>query len=418
VDAASQESTPATGSGIRSNPVDTTPPAAPAGLGTSASESGIVLSWNANSEGDLAGYNVYRSTSANGTFTKLNGGLLSGTSFNDTTAPAGEQSFYRVTAVDLNANESTFAAASATRPNPTVTGPIKINFQVTGSPGVAGYEQDNGGVFANRGNGFTYGWNVNHTDLARDRNKNANQLVDTLVHMRSASNWSINVANGSYTVKISVGDSQYATTNTVNVNGTNYWTNQAQAANTFASKTLTINVTNGKIVVNNGSSADLATRINYIEITPAVAATKLNFQPAGAPTVAGYGVDSGLVFGDRARGLSYGWNSDLSDLVRDRNKNANQLVDTLVHLHNGSTWSINVANGTYSVKVGIGDAGYATNNTINVNGVNYWTNQALGANAFANKTMTVTVSNGKITLNNGSSPDLTTRINYIEITQI
>ncbi|WP_163103938.1 hypothetical protein, partial [Acinetobacter baumannii] len=75
-------------------------------------------------------------------------------------APAGEQSFYRVTAVDDSGNESTFAATSATRPNPAVAGPIKINFQVAGSPAVAGYEQDNGAAFGNRGNGLTYGWNT------------------------------------------------------------------------------------------------------------------------------------------------------------------------------------------------------------------------------------------------------------------
>src|SRR5207247_7411993 len=81
---------------------------------------GVALSWTANTEGDLAGYNVYRSTSANGTFVKLNtSGLVSGTTFNDTTAPQGVVSYYRVTAVDLNANESTFAAANALRPDST-----------------------------------------------------------------------------------------------------------------------------------------------------------------------------------------------------------------------------------------------------------------------------------------------------------
>ena len=53
-----------------------------------------------------------------------------------------------------------------------------------------------------RTNGMTYGWNINHADVARDRNKNANQLVDTLVHMRAGSSWSINLPNGTYDVRL------------------------------------------------------------------------------------------------------------------------------------------------------------------------------------------------------------------------
>src|SRR6185503_19638927 len=127
-------------------------------------------------------------------------------------------------------HESAFALASATRPTAPATlpgGPFRINFQLAGSPAVAGYIQDNGAAFGDRGNGVQYGWNVNHTDLARDRNKNTNQLLDTLVHMHSGADWSIALANGTYNVKVSVGDSQYATSNTIVVNGVTFWTNQA-----------------------------------------------------------------------------------------------------------------------------------------------------------------------------------------------
>ena len=105
------------------------------------------------------------------------------------------QSFYRIAAVDDAGQESAFALASATRPNtPTPTlpgGPFSINFQIAGSPAVAGYIQDNGAVFGDRGSGLQYGWNVNHTDQARDRNKNPTSSLDTLVQMRAGSNWSI-----------------------------------------------------------------------------------------------------------------------------------------------------------------------------------------------------------------------------------
>jgi fibronectin type 3 domain-containing protein len=234
--------------------------------------------------------------------------------------------------------------------------------------------------------------------------------------MHAGANWSIALANGTYSVKVSVGDSQYATSNTIVVNGVTFWTNQAQAINTFATKTLNVTVTNGKLTLTNGASPDLSTRINYIEIIPAP--IKINFQVAGSPGVAGYIQDNGAVFGDRGNGQSYGWNVNHTDLARDRNKNADQLLDTIVHMHAGADWSIAVPNGTYSVKVSVGDSQYATNDTVSINGVSYWTNQALGINAFANKTLNVTVTNGKLTLTNGASPDLMTRLNYIEIQKV
>ncbi len=95
---------------------DNTPPAAPAGLGATGSGSGISLDWADNSELDLAGYNVLRSSAANGTFTKINGSLLTVSSYQDLTAPTGLTSFYQVVAVDKSGNVSSPATANATRP--------------------------------------------------------------------------------------------------------------------------------------------------------------------------------------------------------------------------------------------------------------------------------------------------------------
>ena len=56
--------------------VDITPPAQPTGLTAGLTSQAVNLTWNANTETDLAGYNVYRSASATGPFTKLNSALL------------------------------------------------------------------------------------------------------------------------------------------------------------------------------------------------------------------------------------------------------------------------------------------------------------------------------------------------------
>jgi hypothetical protein len=219
-------------------------------------------------------------------------------------------------------------------------------------------------------------------------------------------------------VKVSVGDPQYATTNTINVNGVSFMNGAGLAINAYSVVSKVITVTNGRIVMDNGASADLTTRVNFLEIAPYFATTKINFQLAGSPTVAGYQQDNGLAYADRGNGLTYGWNFDNSATARDRNKNADQLLDTVVQFRTGSTWAIALPNGTYSVKVSVGDSQYASNYTLNANGQNVFNNVALGANQFQQKTVTVTVSNGKLTLDQGNAADMATRINYIEITQV
>ena len=121
IDTSGNESAPITDSAER--PAPDTAPGIPNGFKATASQSGISLAWKANTETDLAGYNVYRSGAPDGTFVKLNNALLTGTTYNDTKAPAGKVSYYRLTAVDKAGNESGPATDSAYRPAPDTTAP-------------------------------------------------------------------------------------------------------------------------------------------------------------------------------------------------------------------------------------------------------------------------------------------------------
>jgi glucose/arabinose dehydrogenase len=60
---------------------------------------------------------------------------------------------------------------------------------------------------------------------------------------------------------------------------------------------------------------------------------QINFQPAGTPGYFEYVADTGLPFGDRGAGESFGWNADNSAATRDRNSDAapDQRYDTLTH---------------------------------------------------------------------------------------
>ena len=104
---------------------DALPPAAPTGLATTAGNEQVDLSWNANSESDLDGYNVYRSTSSfsdPADATKVNSSVVTGTSFTDTGLSNGTTYHYRLTAVDDGGNESTLSGeATATPTDPAIT---------------------------------------------------------------------------------------------------------------------------------------------------------------------------------------------------------------------------------------------------------------------------------------------------------
>jgi len=89
--------------------LDTTHPSKPLGFTGSPSESAINLSWAANPENDLAGYNIYRSTSSGANYTKINSLILTNTNYQDTNIQSGTTYYYVVTAIDNLGNESIYS---------------------------------------------------------------------------------------------------------------------------------------------------------------------------------------------------------------------------------------------------------------------------------------------------------------------
>jgi hypothetical protein len=84
--------------------VDDTPPSAPSGLSTSPGDNFIEIFWHPNPESDVAGYNVYSSTSADGRFTYI--GSSSSAYYLDRGAKNGNTYYYAVSAYDRDDNES------------------------------------------------------------------------------------------------------------------------------------------------------------------------------------------------------------------------------------------------------------------------------------------------------------------------
>ncbi len=75
---------------------------------TTAPQYSVSLSWNPSS-GGVEGYNVYRSTTASGTYSRLNSTLDANTAFSDSTVVSGQTYYYSATSVTSSGVESALA---------------------------------------------------------------------------------------------------------------------------------------------------------------------------------------------------------------------------------------------------------------------------------------------------------------------
>ena len=124
---------------------DTTAPNAPNNLtGEAPSIGTITLDWFNNTESDLAGYNVYRSTTSGSGFSKLNNTLVNVSDYTDNTVALDTQYYYRVTALDNSNNESLNSSQlSVTSLDNTQTDNVLANgVAKTGLSGNQGNEQN------------------------------------------------------------------------------------------------------------------------------------------------------------------------------------------------------------------------------------------------------------------------------------
>ncbi|MFC1897777.1 hypothetical protein ACFLX8_04365 [Chloroflexota bacterium] len=84
-------------------------PVAPTGLVATLGDTEVSLDWSDNSEGDLDGYNVYRSEAMGGPYSQVNGSLVAASDYIDTGLTNDVTYYYVVTAVDFGSNESGYS---------------------------------------------------------------------------------------------------------------------------------------------------------------------------------------------------------------------------------------------------------------------------------------------------------------------
>jgi glucose/arabinose dehydrogenase len=155
---------------------------------------------------------------------------------------------------------------------------------------------------------------------------------------------------------------------------------------------------------------------------PSPSPIAINFQPAASPVPAGYLADAGLVFADRGNGRSYGWTADNTAQTRDRNaaNSPDQRYDTLTHLQKpaypDAIWEIALPNGSYSVRVVSGDASnFDSVFRMTVEGVLAVNGTPTTSTRWIEGTVTVTVSDGRLTIRSGSGAS-NNKICFVDIT--
>ena len=125
----------------------------------------------------------------------------------------------------------------------------------------------------------------------------------------------------------------------------------------------------------------------------------INFQPAGA-AYPGYLVDSGLLYGVRGNGYSYGWNAVTSPRVRNSALSPDARYDTFTHMEN-AVWEIALPNGSYTVHVVVGDPDWAdVVSKLTVEGVLAINGNTSNSNRWLEATLTVSVNDGRLTIGN------------------
>jgi hypothetical protein len=163
---------------------------------------------------------------------------------------------------------------------------------------------------------------------------------------------------------------------------------------------------------------------------------RICFLPTSVLPPEGYLADNGDVYGPRRNGLVYGWSKDNTGNVRDRtashykrDKNPpiatpDRRYDFTVYMDNDEKmrepvfWEMAVPDGTYSVRLVAGDSlrfdsvfGLTLEGKVALEGV------PDSRNRWVEKTVTVTVTDGRLTINNapGSSNN---KLCFVEITEI
>ncbi|MFL5242206.1 MAG: fibronectin type III domain-containing protein [Gemmataceae bacterium] len=282
-------------------------PGTPTGLSAFAGDTQVVLNWSAAS--GATSYDIYRSTTKGGEGAAPYQTNVKSNSFTDTGLTNGITYYYEVRAVNAGGQSALSGEAAAT-PNSSSLFSAHINFTSDASNVPTGYMDDVGLAYGSRGNGLFFGWNIDNTAAARDRDEpySPDELHDTLIHMQKPedpnASWKIAVPNGTYSVHLTAGDPDFIDSYyKMSVNGVVAINSGPDWNHRWFENTITVQVTNGFIVLNNARGAwnNKIDEIDIKELSGFSAPSSPNVGPIGSSH--GFGGAKGLNFIEAAERL-------------------------------------------------------------------------------------------------------------------
>ncbi len=162
-----------------------------------------------------------------------------------------------------------------------------VNFQAATATTPTGYIGDTGEIYGDRGNGFSYGWDVDNTANARERNSvnSQDKRYDTFNHLQKALPagrvWEIQVPNGRYSVFAVSGDpDNQDSVFDLQVEGITIVSGTPTATARFVEGSGLVTVSDGRLTVSNGPLAS-NNKVAFIEFAqlPAAAVKPSLAQP-------------------------------------------------------------------------------------------------------------------------------------------
>lgn|GEM_PF-6686677 len=90
-----------------------TAPSKPTGFSVTNQSGKVKLTWNANPESNISGYNIYRDTTGYSGYQKMNAAIVTGTTYEDTLVTAYHTYYYKITAVNSDGLESSYSVVDS-----------------------------------------------------------------------------------------------------------------------------------------------------------------------------------------------------------------------------------------------------------------------------------------------------------------
>lgn len=156
---------------------------------------------------------------------------------------------------------------------------VNVNFQEDVAPVPDDYIPDFGETYGSR-NGYTYGWNTDHTEMTVTHATYEESVggyvygedpEDSYIRFENGGFWEMEVDNGYYDVEVTVGDAVYGSENTVFVEGVSFFEDLELDPGEWEREAQTVQVSDGRITLNQGGAFAAQTALASVRIEAAPA---------------------------------------------------------------------------------------------------------------------------------------------------